>query len=249
MRGRSLTSIAADDPDAVAMQIAPRTLWCANAWRLHAGVNGRRFEELQELCDRAGDKTSPAIAMTGLLAEGVVQGRIREASQLAAEHSALLESIADPTLMVGLAVGTIGVRVVTGEIQEVLRWSDTVIDLAHDDPVNRELRDGLSAGHRVCNPKPRAMVPRVVRDGATTSSGRSSWPATVTPGRERRSCSTPSAPDRLRRLMVDDAARREIDDAHGLAEAAGDDLGVSFTKYTKGLLLLHGDSGRPRPWA
>ena len=37
--------------------------------------------------------------------------------------------------MVGLAAGTIGVRVVTGEIQEVLRWSDTVIDLAHDDPV------------------------------------------------------------------------------------------------------------------
>ena len=73
--------------------------------------------------------------MTGLLAEGVVQGRIRESSQLAAEHSALLESIADPTLMVGLAVGTIGVRVVTGEIQEVMRWSDTVIDLAHDDPV------------------------------------------------------------------------------------------------------------------
>ncbi len=64
-----------------------------------------------------------------------MQGRIREASQLAAEHSALIESIADPTLMVGLAVGTIGVRVVTGEIQEVLRWSDTVIDLAHDDPV------------------------------------------------------------------------------------------------------------------
>ena len=128
-------SIAADDPDAVSMQIAPRTLWCANAWRLHAGVGGRRFEELQELCDRAGDKTSPAIAMTGLLAEGVVQGRIREASHLAAEHTALLESIADPTLMVGLAVGTIGVRVVTGEIQEVLRWSDTVIDLAHDDPV------------------------------------------------------------------------------------------------------------------
>ena len=36
-------TIAADDPDAVSMQIASRTLWCANAWRLHAGVAGRAF--------------------------------------------------------------------------------------------------------------------------------------------------------------------------------------------------------------
>ena len=128
-------TIAAEDPDAVGLQIAPRTLWCASAWRLHADVSGPRFDELQELCDRAGDKASLAIGMTGVLVEGVVQGRIREASHLAAEHTALLESIADPTLMIGLAVGTIGVRVVTGEIQEVLSWSERVIDLAHDDPV------------------------------------------------------------------------------------------------------------------
>jgi hypothetical protein len=42
-------------------------------------------------------------------------------------------------------------------------------------------------------------------------------------------------------LAVDEAACREIDDAHELAQAAGDDLGVSFTKYTKGLILLHGN--------
>ena len=41
---------------------------------------------------------------------------------------------------------------------------------------------------------------------------------------------------------VDDVTRREIDDALAMAEACGDDLGVSFTKYTKGLLLVHGDS-------
>ena len=41
---------------------------------------------------------------------------------------------------------------------------------------------------------------------------------------------------------VDDVANREINDALRMAEACGDDLGVSFTKYTKGLLLVHGNS-------
>jgi hypothetical protein len=40
---------------------------------------------------------------------------------------------------------------------------------------------------------------------------------------------------------ADDAVCREIDDALRMAEAAGDDLAVSMAKYTKGLLLVHGD--------
>ncbi|HET7665592.1 MAG TPA: adenylate/guanylate cyclase domain-containing protein [Mycobacterium sp.] len=235
-------TIAAGDPDALAMQIAPRTLWCANAWRLHAGVAGRRFDELQELCDRAGDKTSPAIAMTGLLAEGVVQGRIREASRLAAEHSALIESIADPTLMVGLAVGTIGVRVVTGEIQEVLRWSDTVIDLAHGDPVrgNYVMGSPLAGAYatrslaRWCflHPGWRDDMERAVELAHSSDP----WTrATVM-------FYTFGAAVAAGVYAVDDAAHHEIDDALMMAEASGDDLAVSFTKYTKGLLLVHGDS-------
>ena len=156
-------------------------------------VSGPRFDELQELCDGAGDKTSPAIAMTGLLAESLIQGRIREASQLAAEHSALIESIADPTLMVGLAVGTIGVRVVTGEIQEVLRWSDTVIDLAHDDPVRGNYVMGSPLAAAYATRQPVRDGPSRFRDSATTWNGQSRWRAAAIRGRERPSCSTPSA--------------------------------------------------------
>ncbi len=43
-------------------------------------------------------------------------------------------------------------------------------------------------------------------------------------------------------MRLDDATCREIDDALRMAEAAGDDLAVGFTKYTKGLLLVHGNS-------
>ena len=231
-----------DDPDAVSMQIASRTLWCANAWRLHASVSGSRFDELQELCDRAGDKTSPAIAMTGLLAESLIQGRIREASQLAAEHSALIESIADPTLMVGLAVGTIGVRVVTGEIREVLRWSDTVIDLAHDDPVrgNYVMGSPLAAAYATRSLARWSFALPGSRDDMerAVEMARNSDPWT----RAAVMFYTFGAPIAGGVYVVDGAACREIDDALRMAESAGDDLGVVFTKYTKGLVLVHGDA-------
>jgi adenylate cyclase len=234
-------TIVGDDPDAVSMQIAPRTLWCANAWRLHAGVSGPRFDELQELCDRAGDKTSPAIAMTGLLAEGLIQGRIREASQLAAEHSALIESIADPTLMVGLAAGTIGVRVVTGEIQEVLRWSDIVIDLAHDDPVkgNYVLGSPLATAYATRSLARLSFALPGWRDDMerAVELARGSDPWT----RAAVMFYTLGAAVACGVYTADDAACREIDDALQMAEAAGDDLAMIFTKYTRGLVLVHGN--------
>ena len=235
-------TLAADDNDTLRLQIAPRTWWCASAWRRHAHVSGPRFDELQELCARAGDKASLAIGMAGLLAEGLTEGRIQETSQLAAEHTALIESIADPTLMVGLAVGTIGVRVVTGELREVLRWSDIVIELAHDDPAKGDFVIGspLAAAH-------------ATRGLARWSLARPGWRDDM----ERavamaRSCDpwtraavmfyTFGAATACGVVAVDAAACREIDDALRMAESAGDDLGVVFTKYTKGLVLIHGDS-------
>ena len=62
-----------------------------------------RFDELRELCTAAGDKASLAIAMAGLVMDHAFQGRMREASQLASEALALIESVGDPTLTVGLS--------------------------------------------------------------------------------------------------------------------------------------------------
>ena len=53
-----------DDPDRLAMRIAPRTMLCGTAWRVHAEVSGTGFEELQDLCTAADDKASLAIAMS-----------------------------------------------------------------------------------------------------------------------------------------------------------------------------------------
>ena len=91
-----------DDPDRSAMRIAPRTMLCVSAARVGDSVSGS-FADLRELCSAAGDKASLAVGMTGPTVELLLSGRAREASRLASEQMALLESIGDPTLTIGLA--------------------------------------------------------------------------------------------------------------------------------------------------
>ena len=97
-------------------------------------MSGDRFDELRELCTAAGDKASLAIGMAGLVMDHAYQARVREASQLASEAMALIESIGDATLTVGLSMPLIAAKLETGEMDDVLRWSQRVIDLADGDP-------------------------------------------------------------------------------------------------------------------
>jgi hypothetical protein len=123
---------------------------CATDFSARAVQESRgRFTELRELCSAAGDKVSLAIAMTGLATELCYAGRTREASRLASEQMALLESIGDPTLTMGLAFAALTIWGVAGEFGEILRWSQTVVDLAAGDPAKgRRLRFWITAGGR-----------------------------------------------------------------------------------------------------
>ena len=127
-------ALPADDPDRAAMRIAPRTMLCGIAWRVHVNVAGDRFDELRELCTAAGDKASLAIGMAGLVIDHAQEARVREASRLASEAMAVIESVDDPTLTVGLAIGPIFAKIESGEWCDVLQWSQTLIDLADGDP-------------------------------------------------------------------------------------------------------------------
>ena len=118
-----------DAPGRLAMRIAPTTMLCATQ-AVHGGQG--RFAELQELCSAAGDKVSLAIGMTGLATEVLYSGR-SQGSELASEQMALLESIGDPTLTVGLAAPAFAMWFSAGELGELSRWSQTVIDLAEGD--------------------------------------------------------------------------------------------------------------------
>ena len=54
-----------EDPDRMAMRIAPRTLLCGSAWRAEGSGADLGFDELRGLCDAAGDKRSLAVGMAG----------------------------------------------------------------------------------------------------------------------------------------------------------------------------------------
>ena len=123
-RARTIAdALPAEDPNRAAMRIAPRTMLCGTACRVHVNVAGDRFDELRQLCTAAGDKASLAIGMAGLVMDHAYQGRIREASQLASEAMALIESIGDPTLTVGLSFPAIYAKIESAEYSDVLRWS------------------------------------------------------------------------------------------------------------------------------
>ena len=199
------------------------------------------FEELRELCALVGDKASLALGMTGMVMDHMMHARLREAARLATEQLALLESIGDPALTVGAGIMAILMKYRSGDIADVLRWSQTVIDWADGDPTKGNLVVG--------SPLAMALVWRGVarfwlgRDGwrqdldDAVAMARNSDLAThmlvvfwkhgwaITNGV----------------LLADDTAVREVDDALQIAERSGDDTALGLAKYVLGIALTQRD--------
>ena len=233
-------ALPADDPDRAATRIAPRTMLCGSAWRVNVNVAGDRFNELRELCTAAGDKASLAIGMAGLVVDHAYQGRVCEASQLASEAMALIESLCDPTLTVGLSFAPVLAKIESAEWSDVLRWSQRVIDLADGDPSKGNLFFGSPlalafasrAMARYCLGRPGCRDD--VRDGlamARSSADPVTHVAVVT------YIYFVGIPDGV--LRPDNRAVREIEDALRIAERAGDDLAVANARMTLGVALVH----------
>jgi class 3 adenylate cyclase len=232
-------ALPADDPNRTTMRIAPRTMLCGIAWRLHANVAGDRIDELRELCAAADDKASLAIGMAGLVMDQAFQGRIREASRLASEAWALIESIGDATLTVGLSFPVIYPKGHSGEWSETLRWSQRAIDLADGDPSKGNFIFGSPVA-----------VAFTTRAFARYCLGHLGWPDDLRHGMAlARSADPfsyatvvayvyfPGIP--LGVLATHDPALREIEDALRIAEQSGDDMALAFDRVTLGLALVH----------
>ena len=127
------------DPDRPAMRITPRTLLCASAWLAGGSLADTGFDELRDLATAADDKVSLAMAMGGWLPALVVHSRFEEAAQLAAELESLLDSIGDPTLIIGLLYAALATKYERGEMTEVLRLAQRTIDLADGDATKGNL--------------------------------------------------------------------------------------------------------------
>ena len=236
---RIADALPAEDPNRPAMRIAPRTMLCATAARVHEHVAGDRFDELRELCTAAGDKASLAIAMAGLVIDHALQDRIREASQLASEAMVLIESVGDPTLTVGLSFPVVYAKVHSAEWCDVLRWSQRVIDLAYGYPSKGDFIIG--------SPLAFALTARGL---ARYCLGRPGWRDDQRHGLAMARSADPLSYARAVTfvygaaipsgvLRPDDRAVHEIEDALQIAERSGDDLALALTRLTLGGALVH----------
>jgi adenylate cyclase len=97
------------------------------------------FDELRDLCTIAGDQRSLAIGMAGLIMDHQLNARRRESSLVGSELIRLLESIGDPALTVALPFVAMAAKHETGEMVELLRLAQLVIDLADGDPTKGNL--------------------------------------------------------------------------------------------------------------
>jgi hypothetical protein len=171
--------------------------------------------------------------------EHVFDGRVREASRLASEQITLIESIGDPTLFVGLSPLAMTVKVRTGEMADVLRWSDTAVELADGDPVKGDFL--------LASPLASALASRGLArcsldhpgwredlDQAVTLAGRSDAGWEPQPVAWKYGVGIP-----LGVFLADDTALREMDEALHFAEAFGDDGPLGLARLTMGLALMH----------
>ena len=232
-------ALPAEDPNRAAMRIAPRTMLCGIAWRVHMNVAGGPFDELRQLCAAAGDKASLAIGMAGLVMDQAMQGRVREASQLAWEAWALAESIDEPSLTVGLSFPLLYAKTQNAEYSDALRLSQRVINLADGDPAKGNFIVG----------SPLAIA-LAARGTARWALGRAGWRDDL-----RHSLAMARSADPMSYavgvtyvyfpgivfgvLRPDDSAMREIEDAQRIAERSGDDFAVAFGRETLGVALVH----------
>jgi hypothetical protein len=236
-----------NDPDRTAMRIAPRTMLCATDWQaLTTQESQGRFVELRELCSAAGDKVSLAIGMSGLATELMYAGRAHAGSQLASEQMELLESIGDPNLTVGLAFVAFANWFASGEFGEILRWSQTVIDLAGGDPA-------MGAGFGVGSPLAIALAFHCV---AQWWLGRPGWRQDLHDAIAMARNSDPATLGIVVTwtygaivygvLRADDSALHAIEEAVQTAQRASSDIALIFAEYALGATLLYRDGAADR---
>ena len=229
-----------DHPGRTGMRIAPRTLLCGTGWRFDAHIAGH-FQELRDLCAHASDKASLALGMTGMVMDHMMHGRVREASQLTSEQMTLLDSIGDPALAVGAGSMAIQMKHRAGEMADILRWSQTVIDWADGDPTKGNLVVG--------SPLAVALVWRGV---AGYWLGRDGWRQDLDDAVAMARNSDPATHAMVALwkhgfgignavLLADDTAVRELDEALHVAERSGDDTALGLAKYVMGIALSQRD--------
>ena len=167
--------------------------------------------------------------------------------RLVSEQMALLESIGDPTPTIGLAWVAFCSWFDAGEVGELLRWSQTVIDLAAGDPAK-------GAGFGVGSPLAGALAWRGV---ARWWLGRPGWRQDLDDALAMVRHSDPTTRAAIVAwtyglaiqygvLRADDSAMRAIEEAAQTVAGASNDVAVSLAEYTLAVGLLSRDAEAER---
>jgi hypothetical protein len=168
-------------------------------------------------------------------------------ARLASEQMALLESIGDPTPIMGLAAIAFCNWLGVGEFGQVLRWSQTIIDLAAGDPAK-----GASFG--VGSP---LAISLAWRGTARWWLGRPGWPQDL---HDAVAMARRSNPETLSGaiawtygfamqygvLRADDSVLRASEDALLTAHSASSDRAMGLAAYTLAVGLLNRDAAADR---
>jgi len=238
--------LPADAAHRTAMRIAARAWLCGNAFRINADISGGLFEELRELCTAAGDKASLAIGMVGLTLEHMRHGRMREASRLASETMVVVESIGEPTLTIALCLATISAKLEGGEIAEMLRWSQIVIDATGGDPAKGNIVFGSPLA-----------VALAQRGTARSALGGAGWRVDYDRALAMAHGADPMSYTAVYTyaygvgtaggvLLADDAALRDIDEAVEITERSSEDFALGWARWTLATALLRRESPAER---
>jgi hypothetical protein len=177
--------------------------------------------------------------MAGLVMDHAYQGRVRQASRAASEAMALVESLADATLTVGLSFPAIYAKIESAEYSDVLRWSQGVIDLADGDPFKGNFIFG--------SPLALAYTSRAL---AGYCLGRGEWRNDLRHGLAMAHSADPLTYAAVvalgyfpgianGALTADASAVRDIEDALQIAERAGNDMALAFARMALGFALVH----------
>lgn len=239
---------AADDGTQLAMAIAPLTMLCATDFQARdLRETQGRFVELREMCSAAGDKVSLAIGMTGPATELLFTGKAREAARMAAEQMSLLESMADPTPIMSLSFIAFLSWFDSGEFDQILRWSQTIIELAGGDPAR-------GAGFGVGSPLAFALA---IRGVARWWLGRPGWREDLHDAHAMARNSDPATlalilgwtyPIEIAYgvLRPDDSALAACEEAVLAAQRASNDYALGFAELALGVVLVYREAAADR---
>jgi adenylate cyclase len=236
---RVADAMPGDHPGRLSMRIAPRTLLSGSAWRVGGSGADTGFDELRDVCTAAGDQRSLAIGMTGLVMAHFLNAHRREASRLATEHTALLESIDDPTLTVGLSFAALAAKHETAEMAEVLRLAQRAIDSADGDPTAGSLIFGSPLAFAIA-----------MRGVARWCLGIPGWQHDFADGVAMARAADPPtlAPTTAFELVLaipggallpDATVLRETADALAITERSGDEFALLLARFARGITLVH----------